>query len=134
MPEKPETIPEEAEIQAVASLVGRILADLRVELKLGLIVDVELVKDGEVVRGLGRIGEAIEGVHQGTARIRFRTTFFPNRHLFFVDSVFPRDARAPAFAGFRVRGTVQSEATGLTEAKHSAWAVKWNDREWAKWL
>ena len=134
MPEKPETIPGEAEIEAVTKVVSRVLTDLGAELSFGLNVDVELVKDGEVVRVLDRVGEVIEGVHRGVARIRFRTTFFPDRHLFFIDSVFPRDERAPAFAGFRVRGTVHSGAAGPAEAKYSAWAVKWNDREWAKWL
>lgn len=134
MPEKPETIPGEAEIDAVTKVVSGILTDLRTELGFGLNTDVELIKDGELVRGLGRVGDVIEGTHRGVARIRFRATFFPDRHLFFIDSVFPRDERAPAFSGFRVRGTVHAATTGPAEAKYSAWAVKRNDREWAKWL
>ncbi len=134
MPEKPETIPGDTEIEAVTKVVRQILADLRPELGFDLNADVDLVKDGEVVQRLGRVGEVIDGSHRGAARIRFRTTFFPDRHLFFLDSVFPRDERAPAFSGFKVRGTVHSAATGPAEAKYSAWAVKRNDREWAKWL
>lgn len=133
MSEKPEVVPGETEIEAVKSVIGEILINLESELKHSIGVSIDLMKDGSVVGTVGSAGQESETAHRGSARIRFRPTFFPDRYLFFIDSVFPRDDRSPSFSGFRVRGTVKPKSGGAV-ADYSAWSVKWNDREWARWL
>jgi len=136
MPERPEADPHSAHVDPVIEQVLRPqLALLASEVGHPLRVVVRTVKDGTVVdpEAIVHSTAGSAPAHEGVVHIRFRTTFFPERRLFLVDSVFPADARSPSFTGFSVRGRVESHGSTV-QAHFSTWTVKRNDPVWRQWL
>jgi hypothetical protein len=136
MPERPEADPLPAHVDAVIEQVLRPQLELLAsELGHPLQAVVRTVKDGTVFtpEAVLHTTPSSDPAHEGVVHIRFRTTFFSDRRLFLVDSVFPPDARTPSFTGFSVRGRVESQ--GSTVRVHfSTWTVKRNDPVWRRWL
>ena len=136
MPERPETDPIPAHVDAVvAQVLQPQLATLAHELRHPLRVHVHLLKDGERVGSAALVDTSATpgSAHVGEARLRFRPTHFPSRRLFFLDAVFPSHPGTPAFSGFFVRGRIEEGASGVV-AHFSTWSVKRNDPQWRLWL
>jgi hypothetical protein len=130
MPEKPEVVPPTAHIEAVKEqVISDVLRQLNTESGHGLAVEISVWKDGERVE---RLGEETVGSNpwKGEVRLRFRSTYQPNRFLFFADSVLQGD---PEFSGFSVRGDVRATPEG-PQASFSSWVLKRHDSKWMKWL
>lgn len=137
MPEKPETVPTEAAVSAVRQqVVERVFGALSAELGCPLAASIEVMANGSVVREAGEARSGGPGAPRtGRVRIRFRQTLDEGRQLFLVDAVFPADdrGRGGSFSGFLVRGDVRPASDGVV-ATYSAWTVKRNDWDWARWL
>lgn len=136
MPERPETDPLPAHVDAViAQVLHPLLATLGQELRHPLRVLVHVFKDGTRVGPSVAVGSSdVTGPLQvGEARLRFRPTHFPERRLFFLDAVFTPQSSTPAFSGFFVRGRIDNLPSG-TVAQFSTWSVKRNDSTWRSWL
>ena len=137
MPEKPESVPQPAQVQAALDQV--VLPLLRTackEIKHPLSATVEVVRDGAVVGDFGSVVDDSEQqgpAQAGKIRLRFRDTHSGERVLFFLDAVFDRDERVPGFAGFTASGDIVEKAGG-SEAKAASWVMKWWDWNWSKWL
>lgn len=136
MVEKPETRPP---TEYVSAVVDRVAADVitRLSEEVGhpLRAEVSLFLDGSRIEFSDDVssGGNDNAIQTGEIRIRFRPTYQEDRYLFFLDSVFERDERTPAFSGFTVRGDI-----GLKDAtpapQYRTWTVKWNDFGWRNWL
>jgi hypothetical protein len=134
MPEKPEVIPDDGLVNAVLDqIVDRLIKQAAADIGHPLAALAVLVKDGHSVKAVRELATGEGKCQQGELHLRFRATSTPDRYLFFVDSVFDADERAPSFSGFMARGDLRTGKEEVT-AHASTWTVKWNEREWTKWL
>lgn len=134
MPEKPEAQPEDDDVAAVVgSVLVPLLERLRTEVNHPLRVNVQIVRNGELVREITGVGDSGTDGQAGTARIRFRETGFPGRRLFFLQALFETDPRVPAFSGFTCRGAVECKEDESV-ASFSTWSVNREDARWLPWL
>ena len=138
MPEKAETLPPVAAINAVRdSVVAELVNRASAEVGCSLQASVLIYQDGRTVMEAGTVQSNKQTTSQpvcGEIRIRFRSTGSTNRYLFFIDSLFAKDVRAPDFSGFMARGAVTEKSLGEYLAQYSAWVVKRFDNSWSRWM
>jgi hypothetical protein len=134
-----EFLPDRAIVdELINQAILPLLRSLEQDLPTPLTADVIVVAGGveappiRISTGHGLQGDSLPRQPNGQIHVMFRRTYNPNRHRFFLESIFPGLSSTTGFSGFSSKGDVKILGDVIT-VNPTFDGVRYNVWEWQGW-